>query len=60
MRAETTKAQSTAQRPDELEGPCRLAWEDEVEALRWGLKRDISLAADLADSTEEASNKEDV
>ena len=36
--------------------PC----EEEVEAFRWGLKRDMSPAADLADSKEEASNKEEV
>ena len=53
--------QKTAeQNLDALDGPCRLLCEEEVEALRCGLKRDISLAADLADSREEASNKEEV
>ena len=47
-------------RLDALDGPCRLPCEEEVEAFRWGLNRDISLAAELADSKEEASNKEEV
>ena len=47
-------------RPEELEGLCRLDCDDEDEALRCGLNSDRSLAADLADSTEEASNRETV
>ena len=46
--------------PAELEGLCRLDCNDEDEALRCGLKSDRSLAADLADSTEEAPNRETV
>ena len=45
---------------DEPEGRRRLDCDDDEEAFRCGLKSDRSRAEDLADSTDEASNREPV